>query len=240
MAVLPFDQAMFTLEFNSTFEMLLQQKVSKFRSLVDSKTYKGREAAVVNQIAALQFKMPAGRYSPLQFQIAQFTRPWVQPIFRSLAVPFDGIDELQSIADPKSAISMTAVAAAERFLDDVIIGAAFGTTQRGQDPTSFVAETFPSTVSTTTSTSAPYGGFLVADTFGSGASVGMTYAKIREMRRVLEHYENDMAMESVSLAVGSQQNSDMLGQIEVIELYALRNKLGNLFILNEFIRVERS
>jgi hypothetical protein len=213
----PFETSMFTMEFNTTFEVLLQQLQSKFRSLVDAKGYKGRTAAVVNQMAALQYKMPAGRYSPLQFQIAQFTRPWIQPIDRSLTIPFDTFDELRSVADPRAVISQNVMAAANRYFDDLIISAALGTTQRGADPGSWTAETFPSTASTTTSSSAPFGGFLVADTFGSGASVGMTYNKIREARRVLEHYENDLAMEAVNLAVGSQQNSDMLGQVEVID-----------------------
>lgn len=217
MATAPFDSSMFTLQFDTTFELLLQQEVSRFRSLVDSKTYRGRAAVAVNQIGALQFKMPAGRYSPLQFQIAQYTRPWVQPVPRSLTVPFDGIDELQSIADPKAAISRSAVAAANRFYDDLIIQAVFGTTQRGEDPSNWTAETFPSTASTTTSASAPYGGFLIADTFGSGASVGATFQKAREARRVLQHYENDLGMEAVTWGIGSQQESDLLGQVEVID-----------------------
>lgn len=217
MANLPFETSQLTLDFTSTFELLLQQVVSKMRGLVDSKGYKGRAAAVVNQMAALQYRMPAGRYSPLQFQIAQFSRPWVIPTTRDLTVPVDNFDLLQSIADPKSVITQAAVAAANRAFDDVIISAAFGTTQRGEDTSSWVAETFPTTVSTTTSTSAPYGGFLVADTFGAGASVGMTYNKIREGRRVLEHYENDLSMTKVALATGSQQNSDMLGQVTVID-----------------------
>jgi hypothetical protein len=210
---------MFTFEFNSTFELLLQQEVSRFRSLVDSKTYRGRIAMAVNQVGALQFKMPAGRYSPLVFQYAQFTRPWVTPIDRSITVPFDTFDELKSVADPKAAISMSAVAAANRFYDDTIIAAAFGTVSRGEDPGNLTTENFPSTASTTTDNTAPFGGFLVVDTFGSGASVGMTYNKIREGRRVLEHYENTQTVRggNLNLATGSQQNSDMMGQIEVID-----------------------
>ena len=217
MATAPFETSMFTLEFNSTFEMLLQQKVSKLRGLVDSMACKGQAKVAVNQIGALQFKMPAGRYSPKQFQIAQFTRPWLTPNPRSLTVPVDEFDLLNSITDPKSAISQSAVAAANRVYDDTIISAAFGTTERGEDKSAFTAETFPSTASTTTSSSAPYGGFLVADTFGSGASVGMTTTKIREMRRVLQHYENDLDAESVTIAAGSQQESDLLSQVQVID-----------------------
>jgi hypothetical protein len=217
MALAPFETSMFTMEFNSTFELLLQQKVSRLRSLVDSKGYKGQTAMAVNQMGALQFKMPAGRYSPKQFQIAQFTRPWVMPTPRSLTVPVDEFDLLSSIADPKAIISEAAVAAANRLYDDTIIGSAFGTTQRGEDKSAFTAETFPSTASTTTSSTAPYGGFLVADTFGAGASVGLTFNKIREMRRVLNHYENNLDAESVTLVAASQQESDLFGQVEVID-----------------------
>lgn len=213
----PFEISMFTTQFNSNFELLLQQKVSHLRGLVDSKSYVGKMAMAVNQMAALEFRAPAGRYSPLQFQIASFTRPWVFPTDRDLTVPFDGFDELKSIADPKAAISMSAMAAANRFLDDLIIQCAFSTTQRGQDAGALTGETFPSTVSTTTSASAPYGGFVVADTFGSGASVGATFNKVREARRVLQHYENNLEAEGVTWVIGSQQESDLLGQVEVID-----------------------
>ena len=217
MALAPFETSMLTLEFNSTFEMLLQQEVSKLRSLITSKGYKGKEAVAVNQMGALQFKMPAGRYSPKQFQIAQFTRPWVTPVPRSLTVPVDEFDLLNSIADPKGVISQSAVAAANRLYDDQIISAALGTTLRGEDTSSQTSETFPTTTSTTTSASAPYGGFLIADTFGSGASTGLTTNKIREMRRVAQHYENNLDAESVCLVAGSQQESDLLGQTLVID-----------------------
>ena len=209
---------MYTLDFNSTFEMLLQQDTSKLRSLVDSKAYRGVAAVAVNQMGALQYKMPAGRFSPKNFQFAQFTRPWVTPFARSLTVPVDTFDLLNSIADPKGVISQSAVAAANRLYDDTIIAAAFGTTQRGEGTlTALTGETFPSTASTTTSATAPFGGFLVADTFGSGASVGLTFPKIREMRRVLQHYENNMDAETVTLLAGSQQESDLLSQVEVID-----------------------
>ena len=217
MATAPFETSQFTLSFTTVMEMLLQQDVSRLRGLVDSRAYKGQEAAAVNQMGALQFKMPAGRYSPKQFQIAQFTRPWVVPQPRSLTVPVDEFDLLNSIVDPKGVIAQSAVAAGNRVYDDVIIAQAFGTTLRGPDKSSQTSETFPSTASTSTSTSAPYGGFLVADTFGSGASVGMTPSKIREMRRVARHYQNNLDAESITIVAGSQQESDLLSQTMVID-----------------------
>jgi Phage capsid protein len=57
----------------------------------------------------------------------------------------------------------------------------------------------------------------VADTFGSGASVGLTTNKLREMRRVAQHYENRLDAESLNLVAGSQQESDLLGQVEIID-----------------------
>lgn len=217
MAVQPFETDQYTLEFNSAFEMLLQQEVSKLRSCVESRGYRGQAAVAINQMGALQFRLPAGRYSPKNFQIAQFTRPWVLPFPRSLTVPVDEFDLLNSITDPKAIITSSAVAAANRLFDDAIIIAAFGTTQRGEDKSAWVAETFPSTASTTTSASAPFGGFLVADTFGAGASVGATFNKAREARRVLQHYENNLDASGVCWAIGSQQESDLQGQMEVID-----------------------
>ncbi len=201
----PFETEMLTTQYTTALELLLQQKVSKLRGLVDTGSHVGKMASPIQQISPVEFKAPVGRYAPIQFQIAQYTRRWVFPNDRDVGIPVDTFDLLKSIVDPKAGINMAVVAAANRFFDDVIIASAFASASTGVDASSLGTESWP------TST------FVVADTFDSAATTGMTYAKVVEGRRILEHYQNDLSAESVTLVVGSQQNSDMLKQVEVID-----------------------
>jgi hypothetical protein len=201
----PFEVEMLTTQYTPTLELLLQQKVSKLRGLVDTGAHVGKMASPIQQISAVEFKQPQGRYAPIQFQLAQYTRRWVSPTDRDVGIPVDTFDLLKSIVDPKAGINLAVVAAANRFFDDVIIASAFSTAQTGVDSSSLGTESWPAST------------FVVPDTFDSASTVGMTYAKVVEGRRILEHFQNDLMAETLTMAVGSQQNSDMLKQVEVID-----------------------
>lgn len=201
----PFEVELQTVQYTTRLELLLQQTVSKLRGMVDTGQHVGKMASPIQQIAPLEFKQPQGRFTAIQYQLAQYTRRWVSPQDRDCGTAVDTFDQLKTIVNPQAGISDAVVAAANRFFDDVIIASAFATAQTGVDPSSLSSETWPATT------------FLVSDTFDSAASSGMTYSKIIEGRRILEHYQNDLDREMVTLVVGSQQNSDMLKQIEVID-----------------------
>ncbi len=87
----------------------------------------------------------------------------------------------------------------------MIIACAFASASTGVDASSLGTESWPSST------------YVVADTFDSASTTGMTYAKVVEGRRILEHYQNDLQAETITMVVGSQQNSDMLKQVEVID-----------------------
>lgn len=201
----PFEVELLTTQYTTNLELLLQQKVSKLRGEVDSGMHVGKQASPTQQIGPVEFKQPQGRYAPIQFQLPQYTRRWVFPGDRDCGVPVDTFDLLRTIVDPKAGINMAVTAAAARFWDDVIIAAFFATAQTGVDASSLTNETWPAAT------------YVVADTFGSSATTGMTFQKIIEGRRILAHYQNDLDAESVCLVAGSQQESDMLKQIEVID-----------------------
>ncbi len=44
----------------------------------------------------------------------------------------------------------------------------------------------------------------------------MIVAKIIEGKRILRHYHNDLEMDQVCLVIGSQQESDLLNQVQVV------------------------
>jgi len=91
-----------------------------------------------------------------------------------------------------------------RAWDDAIIVAATGSAQTGTDGASFTAETFDTTK------------FRIADTFGSTAASGLTVAKLIEARRILQHYHNDLDVDPPTLVIASQQEADLLNQVEVV------------------------
>ena len=118
----------------------------------------------------------------------------------------DSFDELKTIVDPKSEYVTNAAYAIGRAYDDAIIAAATGTAQLGTDAANFSGNT--ETFSTAS--------FQVAADFGASASVGLTVDKIIEARRVLRHYHNDLDADPVTLIIGSQQEADLLNQVEVV------------------------
>jgi capsid protein len=205
----PFEVETLTTQYTSKLDMLLQQTVSKLRGLVDVGTYTGKAASPVNQIGVLEFKQPGSRYGPIVPQIPNFTRRWVFPNDRDIAVLVDQFDELRTIVDPKPGISEAVAAGGGRYFDDLIINAANGTASTGVDSSNFSTESFSSTVSTS-------GGYLVADTFAASASTGMTYPKLVEAWRVMRHAQVDLDAERPCLLISSQQESDLKKQQEVI------------------------
>ncbi len=205
----PFEVELLTTQFTSKLELLLQQRVSKLRGVCDSAFYVGKMASPVNQIGVLEFKQPSGRYSPITPQVPNYTRRWVFPNDRDLAVLVDQFDELRTIVDPKAGISEAVASAGGRYFDDLIINAANGTASTGVDASNLSTESFATTVSTS-------GGYLVADTFAASASTGMTYPKMVEAWRVMRHAQVDLEAESPCMIISSQQESDLKKQQEII------------------------
>jgi hypothetical protein len=205
----PYEIELLTTQFSSKLDLLLQQMMSRLRGFVDSAQYVGKAASPVQQIGVLEFKQPGARYSPINPQIPQYTRRWVFPTDRDLAVLVDQFDELRTIVDPKAGISEAVAAAGGRYFDDLIINAANATATTGVDSSNFSTEPFASTVSTS-------GGYLVADTFGASASTGLTYPKMVEAWRVMRHAQVNLEVERPCMMISSQQESDLKKQQEVI------------------------
>jgi hypothetical protein len=201
----PYEVELPTAQYTSALELLLQQKISKLRGLFSSGGHVGKMASPVNQIGYLEFKQPQARYAPIHFQIPNYTRRWVFPNDREVGVPVDQFDELKTIVNPTSGITMAVVAAANRFFDDLLIGAAFASASTGVDASSLQTEAWPATT------------YVVADTFGNGTSVGLTYDKVIEAKRILRHYQNDLEADMACMIIGSQQEADLLRQAEIID-----------------------
>jgi hypothetical protein len=195
---------LFTTQYTTALELLLQQMGSKLRGTTREGYHVGKMASPVNQIGAIVAKAPAGRFSPKNRTDAVFVRRWVFPQNVEIDQLIDSFDELQTIVDPKSEYVENAAMAVGRAYDDAIIAQATGTAQIGQDASALTSETF--------STSS----FQIASTFGSSAASGLTVAKMIEGRRILRHFHNDFDTDSPCMVIGSQQEADLLNQVNVV------------------------
>ena len=195
---------LYTTQFTTNIELLLQQKVSMLRGRLREGFHVGKMASPVNQVGYLSLKSPSGRFSPLNIQEADFYRRWVFPQDGEIPQLVDSFDQLRTIVDPKSPLVETAAAAIGRGWDDSIIAAQSGLSYLGQDASGLTSETFSTA------------NFQIASTFGSSAASGMTIAKMIECRRILRHYHNDLEMDQACIVMGSQQESDLLNQVQVV------------------------
>ena len=195
---------LYTTQFTTALELLLQQKGSVLRGTVREGSHVGKMASPVNQVGAVSLRSPEGRFAPLPRTDASFVRRWVFPQEGELPQLVDSFDELQTIVDPKSALVQAAAYAVGRAWDDCIIAAATGVAQLGQDASSLTSETFNTS------------NFQISASFGSSAASGLTVAKLIETKRILRHYHNDLDADPLTLIIGSQQESDLLNQVEVV------------------------
>ncbi len=195
---------LYTTQFSTNLELLLQQKNSKLRGRVMEGFHVGKMASPMNQLAAIAFRAPAGRFAPMPRVDNQYVRRWVFPQEYEAPQLVDTFDELQTVVDPKSQLVTGAAAAAGRAWDDNLLAAATGTAQIGQDASGLSSETFSTT------------NFQITDTFGSSAASGLTVAKMIEARRILQHFHNDLEMDQPTMVIGSQQESDLLNQVEFV------------------------
>ena len=209
-----FQNVLFTTQFTTVVQALLQQHGSLIRPHVESRAdYRGKQAAVVNQIGAVSMQSPAGRFLPKNRTDPLFNRRWVFPKPKELNQLIDPYDLEETIVDPKAFYVQNAVDAVGRAWDDEIINALFGTAQTGQDQSSFAAETF-----NTSSVDSATPGFTVLDTYGSSNSTGMTVAKLIRVEQALRHYHNTQEMQAsgVCLLLGSQQLADLQRQVQFV------------------------
>lgn len=195
---------LYTTQFATNLELKLQQMGSKLRGKVREGFHVGKQASPINQIGAIALKAPAGRFSPKNRTDADFTRRWVFPQDGEIDQLIDSFDELKTIVDPKSMYVENAANAVGRGWDDCLIAAATGTAKTGADANGLSDETFDTT------------NFRIADNFHASAAVGLSVDKLKEARRIFRHYHVDLDNDPLTLVIGSQQEADLLDQVQVV------------------------
>lgn len=193
----------FQLEFSDRVGLLLQERGSKLRQYVNMGTHTGsRAASPINQVGAITGAAPAGRFAPLQRTDAQTQRRWLTPSDRELAQLLDKFDMLRYSQDFKGPFAENAVLDIGRWMDDLIIAAATGPAAIGE--TGAGSEAFDTT------------NFRVPVDFGASAAVGLTVAKMIELRRRFASANVDLDNEPITLVITPAQEANLLNQIEVV------------------------
>jgi hypothetical protein len=205
---------LYTQQFSTNLAMRLQQTESKLRGKVMEQQFVGKAASPIQYIAPFGLKAPPGEYAPLARTDNSYMRRWCFPQEGEATQLIDSFDRLQTIVDPTSEMVRTAASAVGRAWDDSIISAAFGTSQAGTDTGTLTAETFAQAATTATGSST---GLTIADTFGnSSTTIGLTVAKLIEARRIFRHLHVDLEAEDLTLVIGSQQEADLLKEVQVV------------------------
>ncbi len=195
---------LYTTQFSTNLELLLQQSGSKLRGKVVEGTHTGKQASPVQYLGAVKMQPVAGRFAPKTRQDADLVRRWVFPVDNDLNQLIDTFDQLKTIVDPQSGYVTGAANAAGREWDDKLIASALATAYTGQDASGLTAETFDTSL------------YRVSSTFGSSAASGLTVAKMIETKRILRKNQNDLEMDAPFMIIGAQQESDLLNQVQVV------------------------
>jgi len=193
-----------TTQYTTRLEMRLQQQTSILRDKIESGTHTGKLASPIQTMNPVKAQQPAGRFAPLNRTDTDFTRRWVAPTDRDITQLVDSFDELRTLDDPKSKYVPNAAAAFARAWDDAIITAVTATAQIGTDVAGLSNETFDTSL------------YQISSSFGAGGAVGMTVAKIIELKRLMRKYHALELGEQPILVCGSQQESDLFNQVQVV------------------------
>ncbi len=191
-------------QYAANVDLLLQQKESRLRNLVQVGNYVGKAASIVEQFGEATAQDVTGRHSDTPLLDLSQDKRWVFPGDKVWATLLDTQDQLRSIVDLTSPIAMAGAAGMNRKIDDVILTAIFGTNYTGENGTT--SESFGTVGS---------GAYDVGVNVGGTAS-GLNVAKLQGAIRLLMTANKGELDESVYGAISSYEHDLLLKEIQVV------------------------
>ena len=88
---------LFTVQYSTALELLLQQRRSKLRGTVREGSFVGKMASPINQVGATTMKAPTGRFAPIAAETPYLTRRWLFPQPFEKAILVDSFDQLETV-----------------------------------------------------------------------------------------------------------------------------------------------
>ncbi len=190
-------------EFDTNWQQLVQQKISKLKDYVVVDRVQGKEKAF-NQMGPIEMQKVTQRAGETRITDSPLGKRWLRPYPHDLATLFDEWDKelLGSVVLPQSETVEAHGSAYGRACDRAIVEAALGTAYTGEIGVTPV--TLPGTQE-------------VAVDFvetGSTANSGLTIGKLRQAKYILDNNEVDDDEVRV-IAVCAKQLQDLLRTTEV-------------------------
>lgn len=181
-------------QFRRGIDMLVQQRGSRVRGAVRLETGIVGKHAYFDQVGSTAAVERTGRHTDTPLVETPHARRRVTMRDYEWADLIDDPDKLKILNDPTNSYSQAAAWAMGRTMDDLIIGAMFGSADTGESGGTAVA-------------------LPAAQKIAVGGT-GLTVTKLRDAKRILMAAENDPG-EEWYIAVTAQQLDDLLGETEV-------------------------
>lgn len=181
-------------QFRRGIDMLVQQRGSRVRGAVRLETGVVGKHAYFDQVGSTAAIERTGRHTDTPLVETPHARRRVTMRDYEWADLIDDPDKLKILNDPTNSYSQAAAWAMGRTMDDLIIGAMFGSADTGESGGTAVA-------------------LPAAQKIAVGGT-GLTVTKLRDAKRILMAAENDPG-EEWYIAVTAQQLDDLLGETEV-------------------------
>jgi hypothetical protein len=219
----------FVNQYKANVEHLLQQKGSRLRPFVRVES-QNAEYEFYDRIGSTTAQEVTGRHQDTPLITVPHDRRRVSLRDFDWAELIDRTDRIRLLIDPTSPYAQNAGFALGRKIDEIIIEGAFDTVYTGKTGSSSV--TFPS-------------GQLVAHNYvesGSAANSGLTVAKLRQAKQILDENETDPSDPRYIICT-ARQIHDLLTTTEVTSsdynsIKALVAGQVNTFLGFEFVRTE--
>lgn len=188
-------------QFKSGFELMLQQKQSKFQPhVMTTEPVKGTGATIANYIQPFEASVGGDDMGDTEWVIPEFNTRWVFPKKIRVAVPVTTDDVLYTLEDPSNPLIQATYAAMQRAMDrDIIIPCFFRDVVAGPDKD----KTF--TFDTTN--------HVIGEDIG-GTDTGINYHKLTAARRIFLENEVDLDMEEAFIGISPQQEEWALHMAE--------------------------
>ena len=216
-------------EFDTNWQHLAQQKMEKCRAYVMVDSVEGKEKSY-NQMGAIDFQQVTTRAGATRITDTPLAKRWIRPLPFDLATLFDEWDEkfLGTVVLPQGQTVQAQGYGYSRLVDSTILSAAVGTAYTGE--------------SGTTATTLPAGQEIAVNL--GGASIGLTIAKLRRAKFLLDDAEIDEE-DPRTIFYGAKQIEDLLATTEVTSsdfntVKALAQGQIDTFLGFKFKRVKKS
>lgn len=163
--------------------------------LIDTNTYSGEKAQIINFIGEVEFTERDTPYGDTELTKLEHTQRWIVGTEYDCAVLVDRLDVLKMIYDPTNPYVNRFREAAVRKQDEVIMKSFFADAKSGKDGTETTV--FPN-----------------ADTVVHGSTT-LTVAKLRSLRKLIKKRHVDVRFVRPYIAVTADEVDDLLGEVAV-------------------------